>query len=66
MNEQLLSRITVDSNTCGGRPCLRRMRIRVKDILKMLASCATSEEILEDYPYLEQDDIRAALLYATR
>jgi uncharacterized protein (DUF433 family) len=42
------------------------MRIRVKDILEMLASGATSEEILEDYPYLEQDDIRAALLYAAR
>lgn len=66
MNEQLLSRITVDPNTCGGRPCLRGMRIRVKDILEMLASGATSEEILEDYPYLEQGDIRAALLYAAR
>lgn len=66
MNEQLLSRITADPNTCGGRPCLRGMRIRVKDILEMLASGATREEILEDYPYLEQDDISAALLYAAR
>ncbi|SJM90962.1 hypothetical protein CRENPOLYSF2_1970005 [Crenothrix polyspora] len=48
-------RITTDPQICGGRPCIRNMRIRVKDILDLLASGANSEEILEDYPYLEAD-----------
>ena len=52
-----LTRITVDPQLCGGRPCIRHMRIRVKDILDLLASGASTEEILEDYPYLEADDI---------
>ena len=62
MNE--LSRITVDPQQCGGRPCIRHMRIRVKDILDLLASGASTEEILEDYPYLEAADIKASLEYA--
>ena len=61
-----LHRITVDPNQCGGRPCLRGLRIRVRDILDLLAAGATSEEILEDYPLLEEGDIVATLEYAAR
>jgi uncharacterized protein (DUF433 family) len=57
-------RITMDPQVCGGRPCIRGMRIRVKDVLDMLAGGASREEILEDYPYLEDADITAALEYA--
>ena len=64
--EELLKRITVETGTCGGRPCIRNMRIRVKDILDMLAAGMTQEEILEDYPYLEASDITATLMYAAR
>ncbi len=60
----LMDRITFDPEQCGGRPCIRGFRIRVKDILEMLAGGATREEILEDFPDLEADDITAALLYA--
>jgi uncharacterized protein (DUF433 family) len=61
-----IERITIEPGKCGGRPCIRGMRIRVVDILEML-SCGTSyEEILEDYPYLEREDILAALAYAAR
>lgn len=60
----LLSRITIDKDVCGGRPTIRGMRIRVQDVLDMLAGGATSEEILDDYPYLEPDDILATLAYA--
>jgi uncharacterized protein (DUF433 family) len=60
------NRITMDPEVCGGRPCIRGLRIRVTDILDMLAGGATREEILEDYPYLESDDITAALEYAAR
>jgi uncharacterized protein (DUF433 family) len=59
-------RITIDPNVCGGRPCIRGMRIRVSDILGMLAAGATQAEILEDYPYLEPADIGAALDFAAR
>ena len=62
----LLERITVESGKCGGRPCIRGMRIRVTDILGMLADGTTHEEILKDFPYLEPDDIKAALAYAAR
>jgi uncharacterized protein (DUF433 family) len=60
----LLNRITVDSEKCGGRPCIRGLRIRVKDILDMLAGGSSRSEILSDYPYLEDDDITAALEFA--
>lgn len=59
-----LHRITVDPARCGGRPCIRDMRIRVKDVLDLLAAGATREEILEDYPYLEPGDITAVLEFA--
>lgn len=60
------ARITIDPNVCGGKPCIRGMRIRVSDILSMLAAGASQDEILEDYPYLEADDISAALDFAAR
>lgn len=59
-----LHRITVDPAQCGGRPCIRGLRIRVKDVLDLLAAGASREEILEDYPYLEPEDITAALEFA--
>jgi uncharacterized protein (DUF433 family) len=62
----LLQRITVDPQRCGGRPCVRDLRIRVMDVLDMLAGGATEREILEDFPDLELEDIRAALAYAAR
>ncbi|MBM3342514.1 MAG: DUF433 domain-containing protein [Betaproteobacteria bacterium] len=58
-------RITVDRAKCAGRPRIRGMRIRVKDVLDMLASGATSNDILRDYPYLEPGDITASLEYAS-
>ena len=61
-----IRRITVDPEQCGGRPCLRSLRIRVRDILDLLAAGATREEILDDYPLLEAGDITAALEYAAR
>ena len=60
---KLLERITVEPK-CGGRPCIRGLRIRVTDILGMLAEGVSHEEILRDFPYLEPDDISAALEYA--
>jgi uncharacterized protein (DUF433 family) len=59
-------RITFNSKQCGGRPCIRNLRIRVSDVVDMLAGGATRQEILSDYPYLEDDDITAALHYAAR
>jgi uncharacterized protein (DUF433 family) len=61
-----LERITVDSEQCGGRPCIRGMRIRVTDVLELLAGGMSLEDILADYPYLEAGDIRACLAYAAR
>ena len=59
-----IARITVDPGKCGERPCLSGLRIRVKDVLDLLAAGASREEILEDYPALEPEDITAALEYA--
>ena len=64
--ESRLDRITSDPEICGGRPCIRGQRIRVTDILDLLAGGATRAEILNDFPYLEEDDITAALEYASR
>ncbi len=58
------SRITFHSEQCGGRPCVRGLRIRVKDVLDLLAAGVSEAEILEDFPYLEHDDIVACLKYA--
>jgi uncharacterized protein (DUF433 family) len=59
-----MDRITFNPEQCGGCPCIRGMRIRVKDILDLLAAGVTEEEILADFPYLEKRDIRAALAFA--
>jgi uncharacterized protein (DUF433 family) len=61
-----LDRITVNAEVCGGRPCVRGLRIRVKDVLELLAAGGTPEEILADYPYLEAEDIQAVLMFAAR
>ncbi|MBI2939799.1 MAG: DUF433 domain-containing protein [Chloroflexi bacterium] len=61
-----LQRITVRPEQCAGRRCIRGLRVRVKDILDLLASGANREEILADYPYLEPGDITAALEYAAK
>jgi uncharacterized protein (DUF433 family) len=60
----LLERITIDPHKAGGRPCVRGLRVRVQDILEMLAAGMTTAELLQEYPYLEADDVRAALVYA--
>ena len=62
----LLERVTVNPLQCGGRPCIRGMRIRVSDILDMLGQGVSEAEILTDFPDLEQKDLYAALLYAAR
>ena len=59
-----LDRITINPAQCGGRPCIRGMRMRVKDLLDLLAAGVSSEEILRDYPYLEKEDIQAVLKFA--
>jgi uncharacterized protein (DUF433 family) len=61
-----LHRITIDPAQNGGRPSLRGLRIRVSDILDLLASGASRTDTLEDYPYLEDGDLTAALEYAAR
>jgi len=60
----LFQRITRDPAVMGGRPCIRGMRVTVGALVGMLAAGRTHEQILEAYPYLEPDDIRAALSYA--
>lgn len=64
MRADRLKRITVEADKCGGRPCIRGQRIRVTDILELLANGASFEEILDDYPFLEREDIYAAIEYA--
>lgn len=63
---ELLNRITVNPKQCGGRPCIRGMRIRVSDILDLFAAELSFEEILEEMSDLETDDLKAALVYASR
>lgn len=62
----LLDRITVNPKQCGGRPCIRGMRIRVSDVLDLLAAGLSAEQILEEMPDLEIEDLKAALIYAAR
>jgi uncharacterized protein (DUF433 family) len=64
-DRQLLKRITLNPDQCGGRPCIRGMRIRVSDILDLLSQGLTAEDVLKDLPDLEPDDIRAAIRYAS-
>lgn len=63
-NKSEIHRITIDSQQCGGRPCIRGLRVRVKDVLEMLAAGLSRDAILDDFPYLETEDISAALEYA--
>lgn len=62
----LLERITVNPRQCGGRPCIRGMRIRVTDVLDLLASGLTREQVLEEFPDLEPEDLDACLRFASR
>ncbi len=64
MNEPWRSRITIEPGKRGGRPCVRRMRITVYDVLSYLAAGMTVAEILDDFPYLEAEDIQACLAFA--
>ncbi len=66
MQDELLSRITVDVGKCGGKPCIRGKRMRATDVLALLGAGASFEEVLRDYPFLEHDDILAAITYAAQ
>ena len=59
-------RITYNPQQCGGKPCIRGMRIRVADVLELFAAGLSSEQILSDFPDLEAEDLEAALRYAAR
>lgn len=61
-----LSRITINPEQCGGRPCIRGMRIRVTDVLDLLAAGLSAEQVLDELPDLEPEDITAALQFASR
>ena len=63
---EIFERITVEQGKCGGRPCIRGMRIRVSDVLDLLANGLSHEEVLEEFPDLEAEDIPAALKFASR
>jgi len=60
-----ISRITINETICNGRPVIRNMRFTVSQMLELIASGMTFEEILTDYPYIEQEDIFACLKYAS-
>jgi uncharacterized protein (DUF433 family) len=66
MQEELLDRITIDPNICHGRPTIRGLRYPVDNMLELLASGMTIEELLEDYPDLEKEDFLACLQYAAK
>ncbi len=66
MKNNLLERITLNSKVCNGKPTIRNMRFTVAQLLELLAADMTFEEILEDYPYIEREDIHACLLYASK
>ncbi|MCK4418741.1 MAG: DUF433 domain-containing protein [Candidatus Aminicenantes bacterium] len=63
-NQIKLDRITIDPEIMGGQPCIRGLRMPVSLIIKLIASGKTTKEILEDYPELEEEDIKQALEYA--
>ena len=64
MTTSQFDRITINPKQCGGQPCVRGMRIRVRDVLDMLANGASEAQILADFPDLRPDDIRASIAYA--
>ncbi len=63
---EVAERITVDSEQCGGRPCIRGMRVRVIDVLDLLANGLSTDQILEEMPDLELEDVYASLRFASR
>ena len=65
MTRYISERITVDPKQCGGHPCIRGMRIRVSDVLDLFAAGLNAEQILEEMPDLEPEDLQAALRYAS-
>lgn len=62
----LSERITVDPELCGGRPCVRGMRIRVQDVVDLFAAGLTPNQILEEMPDLVEADLKACLLYVSK
>jgi uncharacterized protein (DUF433 family) len=66
MPENYMERITLDPGKRGGKPCIRSLRITVADVLEYLASGMSHQEIIDDFPELTEEDIRAALTYAAR
>ncbi len=66
MVSELLKRITSEPDKCGGRPCIRGLRIRVSDVLELLAARMSREDIIREHPDLEDDDLSACLLFASR
>ncbi|MDX1958875.1 MAG: DUF433 domain-containing protein [Leptospiraceae bacterium] len=66
MQEELLQRITLNPKVCFGKPTIRNLRYTVEIMLELLSSEMTWDEILEDYPDLEKDDLRACILFASK
>lgn len=66
MSDKLTARITIDSEICHGKPCIRGLRYPVEWLLELLSSGMTHQEILSDYEDLEDEDILAALAFAAR
>ncbi len=66
MNNEYLERITINNEICTGKPTIRNMRFTVTQLLELLASGMKTDEILEDYDFLEEEDIKAALVYAAK
>ena len=64
--ENLFNRITLNPLVCSGKPTIRNMRFTVSDMLELLASGMSNQEILEDYPFIQADDIKACLFYAAK
>lgn len=64
--ENILNRITINPEVCKGKPSIRNMRFTVTQLLELLASGMSTQLILEDYPYLEKEDIEACLIYASK
>ncbi len=65
MSAEIFPRVTIDPDICFGKPTIRGTRIRVSDVLSMLASGMDADDILTDFPYLERADITAAIAYAS-
>lgn len=63
---ELMDRITVNPDLCGGHPCVRGMRVRVSDVLDLLAVGLTTDQVVEELPDLERDDVAACLRFASR